>query len=131
MVGLLEIIFTFGAIENIAKIPAGNISATAKQNLLGQAYFLRALFYMNLAVYYKDVPLILKVQTLADAYVPKNTYQEVSDQIVKDLTEASSGLPTSYSADKYGYATKGAALGLIARFHLYNKKTRLILLNRF
>ncbi len=115
------------AIENIPKIPAGNISATAKQNLLGQAYFLRALFYMNLAIYYKDVPLILKVQSLGEAYVPKNTYQEVSDQIIKDLNEAVNGLPVSYAAEQYGYATKGAALGLLARFHLYNKNYQAVL----
>src|SRR5690606_12661936 len=51
----------------------------------------------------------------------KNTYQEVSDQIIADLTEAIAKLPASYPASQYGYATKGAALGLLARFHLYNK----------
>lgn len=109
------------AIENIAKIPSTSISDAKKQQLLGQAYFLRGLFYMNLAVYYKDVPLILKVQTLNEAYVPKNTYQEVSNQIIKDLKAAADALPASYPAEQYGYATKGAALGLLARFYLYNK----------
>lgn len=109
------------AIENISKIPAANISDAKKQQLIGQAYFLRGLFYMNLAVYYKDVPLILKVQTLDEAYVPKNTYQEVSAQIIKDLKAAADALPASYPAEQYGYATKGAALGLLARFYLYNK----------
>jgi hypothetical protein len=109
------------AIENISKIPSTSISDDKKKQLLGQAYFLRALFYMNLAVYYKDVPLILKVQTLDEAYVPKNTYQEVSDQIIKDLKAAADALPTVYPAEQYGYATKGAALSLMARFYMYNK----------
>jgi hypothetical protein len=109
------------AIENIAKIPAANITDVKKNGLLGQAYFLRALFYMNLAVYYKDVPLILKVQTLDESYVTKNTYQEVAAQIVTDLKAASDVLPASYPAEQYGYATKGAALGLLARFYMYNK----------
>ena len=109
------------AIENIDKIPVANISDERKKQLLGQVYFLRALFYMNLAIYYKDVPLILKVQTLKEAYVPKNTYQEVSDQIIKDFKAAAEVLPATYPTEQYGYATKGAALGMLARFYLYNK----------
>lgn len=109
------------ALENIEKIPSSAISDASKRVLLGQALFLRSLFYMHLAVYYQDVPLVLKVQTLDEAYVTKNTYKEVSDQIVKDLTDAVDRLPVSYPAAQYGYATKGAALGLLARFHLYNK----------
>ncbi|HLO79842.1 MAG TPA: RagB/SusD family nutrient uptake outer membrane protein [Chitinophagaceae bacterium] len=109
------------ALENIEKIPSSAISDANKQALLGQALFLRSLFYMNLAVYFKDVPLVLKVQSLEEAYVPKNTYQEVSDQIIKDLKDAASKLPVSYPGTQYGYATKGAALGLLARFLLYNK----------
>lgn len=108
------------AIENITNIPSSALSDTKKQALIGQAQFLRALFYMNLAVYFQDAPLILKVQTLDQAYVPKNTYQEIATQIITDLKAAASALPTSYSSDQYGYATKGAALGLLARFYLYN-----------
>ena len=109
------------AIENIQAMSTSLISQDKKNALFGQALFLRALFYFNLAVYFEDVPLVTKVQKLEEAYVPKNTYQEVSAQIVKDLTEAISLLPVSYPSAQYGYATKGAALGLLARFHLYNK----------
>lgn len=109
------------ALENIPKIPASEISDGARQALVGQALFLRSLFYMNLAVYFRDVPLILQVQTLENAYVSKNSYQEVAAQVIKDLKEAVQLLPESYPASQYGYATKGAALGLLARFQLYNK----------
>jgi hypothetical protein len=109
------------ALENIDKIPATNIRDSSRQVLKGQALFLRSLFYMNLAIYFQEVPLVLKVQTLEEAYVPKNTYQEVSDQIVKDLKEAAAKLPVTYSSGQYGYATRGAALGMLARFQLYNK----------
>jgi starch-binding outer membrane protein, SusD/RagB family len=109
------------ALENIAAMPKSAISDANKNALLGQALFLRSLFYMNLAVYYQDVPLILKPQNLTEAYVAKNTYKEVSDQIIKDLKDAVNKLPASYPSSQYGYATKGAALGLLARFQLYNK----------
>lgn len=108
-------------IENLNNISEDLIPTDSKNKLLGQALFLRALLYFNLAVYYGDVPLITSPQTLSDAYVPKNTYDEISTQIVEDLKFAIANLPQSYSSDLYGYATKGAALGLLARFQLYNK----------
>jgi hypothetical protein len=110
------------AIENIEKMPLSLINQDKKNALFGQALFLRALFYFNLAVYYEDVPLITKVQALEDAYVVKNTYAEVKAQIIADLKAAADILPVSYPSAQYGYATKGAALGLLARFHLYNKE---------
>jgi hypothetical protein len=109
------------AIEKITGIPDADINADKRKSFIAQAKFLRALFYFNLAVYYEDVPLILEVQTLEESYVPKNTYTEIKDAIIKDLTEAIADLPVSYPTTEYGYATKGAALGLLARFQLYNK----------
>lgn len=109
------------AIENIQKMPSSEISDSIRSNLLGQARFLRALHYMNLAIYFQDVPLITKPQTLAESYVPKNTFQEVSAQVIEDFKYAANVLPVTYPAAQAGYATKGAALGLLARMQLYNK----------
>lgn len=108
-------------LTNIEKIPATAISDSSRKVLKGQALFLRSLFYSHLAVYYESTPLVLKIQNLEESYVPKNTYQELSTQIVNDLKTAVTLLPVSYSAAQYGYATRGAALGLLARFQLYNK----------
>lgn len=110
------------AIANIERIPAANISEEAKRALLGQAYFLRALFYMNLAIYFEEAPLILEVQTLENAYVPKNTYEEIRAAINADLDLAIASLPNSYPPSQFGYATRGAALSLAARWYLYNKE---------
>jgi hypothetical protein len=115
------------AIENIEKISVSIVPQDKKNIYLGQAKFLRALFYFNLAVYFSDVPLILKVQSLEDSYVPKNTYAEVSAQIIKDLEESIPLLPVSYPSTQFGYATRGAALGLLARFQLYNKNYQAVL----
>ncbi|MES2773847.1 MAG: RagB/SusD family nutrient uptake outer membrane protein [Bacteroidota bacterium] len=109
------------ALENIEKMPVAIISDASKKQLLGQALFLRSLFNMHLAIYFQDAPLILKVQKLDESYVAKNTYQEIAAQVIKDLKAAVDMLPVTYAAAQYGYATKGAALGLLARFLLYNK----------
>jgi len=107
------------ALEKIPTIPS--ISDTKRAQLMAQVYFLRGLFYFNLAVYYREVPIVLKNRDINDRNIKKSTYAEVSTQVVKDLTDAIAALPDSYPAAQYGYATKGAALGLLARFHLYNK----------
>lgn len=107
-------------IRNVEDISEELIPKDAKDALAGQAYFLRGLLYFNLAVYFEDVPLITAPQTLEEAFVPKNTYAEVSEQVVEDLKLAIAYLPETQPNDLYGYATKGAALGLLARVQLYN-----------
>lgn len=109
------------AIENIEKMTPSQINAATKTFLLAQARFLRALFYFNLAVYYEDAPLITKTQTVATSSVPKNKQQEILTQVIADLTAAGNDLPTTVTAEQTGYATKGAALGLLARVELFNK----------
>ena len=108
-------------IKNVKDISEDLVPAETKNELLGQAYFLRALFYFNIAVYYEEAPLITEPQLLEEAFVPKNTYAEINAQIVEDLKFAINTLPAAHPANLYGYATKGAALGLFARVQLYNK----------
>lgn len=115
------------AIENISKMPTSVISTQKKNELLGQAYFLRALFYFHIATYFQEAPLVTKVLSLDEALVPKNSYQDITNQIVADLNFASDNLPVSYPQTLYGYATKGAALGLLARVQLYNKNYQAVL----
>ncbi len=115
------------AIENIEKMPTDKISVAGRANYLAQAKFLRALFYFNIAVFFEEAPLILKVQSLEEAFVPKNSYAEIRDAVIKDLTDAAADLPLTQPANLSGYATKGAALGLLARFQLYNKNYNAVL----
>jgi len=109
-------------IQNVNDISEDLIPVETKNELLGQAYFLRALFNFNLAMYFEDAPLITEPQTLEEAFVSKNTYAEITAQIIEDLKFASANLPLPGDLDAtlFGYATKGAALGLFARVQLYN-----------
>tara|TARA_B100000809_G_scaffold193813_2_gene192889 strand:+ start:2814 stop:4364 length:1551 start_codon:yes stop_codon:yes gene_type:complete len=109
-------------IKNVEIISEDLVPLESKKELLGQAYFLRALFNFNLAVYFEDAPLIIAPQSLDEAFVPKNTYAEITAQVVEDLKLAIVYLPTTQPSELYGYATKGAALGLFARVQLYNKQ---------
>ena len=107
-------------IEQVELISTDLIDQETKNELLGQALFVRALHYFNLLVYWEEAPLITEVQELEEAFVPKNTSEEIYNQIVEDLTFASENLPESFADELFGYATKGAALSLFARVQLYN-----------
>src|SRR3546814_11899728 len=119
------------AIVNLEKMSSDQINDAARDNFTGQALFLRALFYLNLVVYYEDVPLITELQTLETAQVPKATQQEVLDQIIADLQRASDLLPPTQPEERFGHAAKGAPHGLLSRVYLYDgqwedrKSTRL------
>jgi len=80
---------------------------------LGEAKFLRALYYFYLVQQYGDVPLIVEeitsVVTTAERIPESNVYA----QIIQDLTDAISVLPAE--PDAYGRATEGAARHLLAK----------------
>jgi starch-binding outer membrane protein, SusD/RagB family len=94
-----------------------------KSRILGEAKFLRAYFYFNLLNIFGDIPLKL-TPPLNDGEFskPKSSSDLVYAQIEKDLTEAISGLETTNTGLNVGRATKGAALGLLAKAYLYQKK---------
>jgi hypothetical protein len=99
------------------------ISETVRTQAVAQVKFLRAYYYFMLANFYGNIPLRLKVSTLADAAVSASTQAQVYTQIEKDLTDASAGLPDKWTAtNDIGRATKGAALALLAKASLFQKK---------
>ncbi|ADQ78234.1 RagB/SusD domain protein [Paludibacter propionicigenes WB4] len=106
----------------IQDISTASVSDDVKAPMVAEAKFLRGYAYSDLITYFGDVPLITKVLPLADAYVKRNAKAEVLTQILTDLTDAASGLPTSYSKENIGRATKGAALAYKAKILLYNQK---------
>ncbi len=108
------------AISNLELMPENTITEEKKDEYLGQIFFLRGLFYFHLAVYFEDVPLITESQSLEDPYPSKSEQSLVMEQVISDLTFASNQLPVSYPDNLYGYATKGAAMGILARVHLFN-----------
>lgn len=105
----------------IQKITDGDntlTSQTLKDQLLGEAYFLRAYFYQQLLRFYGAVPLITKVYGLNDDFnVKRNTYEECVNFIVKDCDEANKRL-TGKTMDK-GRSSALAALALKARVLIY------------
>jgi len=103
----------------IARVPAVEMDATRKNQIVGEAKFLRALHYYYLAGLFGGVPLALEeTQTISSEGTPRATAAETWAQIQKDLTEAAAVLPASWGASDYGRATKGAALTLLGKAYM-------------
>lgn len=103
--------------------PAISMNESTKNQIIGQAKFIRGLSYFNLTRLWGGVPLVLKVQTTEEAR--KNTRAtpvQVYDQIISDLTDAATKLPQSWSDAQRGRATSYAAAGLLGKVYLYQKK---------
>ncbi|WP_293309339.1 RagB/SusD family nutrient uptake outer membrane protein, partial [Pedobacter sp. UBA5917] len=104
----------------VEKMTSGDnvLSQSLKDQLLGEAYFLRAYYYQQLLRYYGAIPIITKVYVLDDNYnVKRNTYEECVNFIVKDCDEANR-LLTGKTLDK-GRSTALAALALKSRVLIY------------
>ncbi|WP_215222645.1 RagB/SusD family nutrient uptake outer membrane protein [Echinicola shivajiensis] len=84
---------------------------------VAEAKFLRAYAYFYAVQQWGDIPMPLEEITTSSREVIKVPAAQVYDQIIKDLEEVESILPTKGNTE-YGRATKGAAQFLLARVHL-------------
>jgi starch-binding outer membrane protein, SusD/RagB family len=113
----------------IGKLPMAPLSEGRKKRILAEARFLRAWYYNSLMISYGGVPLIGdEVFTISDVVnIPRNTYAECVDYVVKELDEAIVDLPAPDADvlsgleqdEEFGRITKGACLGLKSRLLLY------------
>ncbi|KQS27764.1 RagB/SusD family nutrient uptake outer membrane protein [Dyadobacter sp. Leaf189] len=105
-------------LENVDKIPTANTALI--NQFKGEAKVLRAYQYIKLAGLFGSVPLITSTLTIDEGRTLKNApVEEIWGFVEKELTEAAALLPATYGPADRGRATKGAALGLLARAHLY------------
>jgi len=103
------------------------ITAARKNQLLGEAYFLRSFYYFSLVVNFGDVPLILApVKTYQEAFeVAKRADKNLVWETIKaDLVTAKGLLPNSKfsSTTDKSRASKGAVIALQAKAALYTQK---------
>ena len=110
----------------IRNVQGMNINETAKNQVLGEAKFLRGLFYFFLMQHFGGVPLYDETTDYNKDYMkllkPRETEEKTREFILKDLTDAINLLPVKWSQSNYGRATKGAAYALRGKVYLYNKQ---------
>lgn len=122
-------------IDRVPAITESGFTDVQKKQMVAEAKFMRAITYFQLVNLFAQpficnngsnpgVPLILNEFTGEVTFPARSTVAQVHDQIKKDLEEALPDLPTTHAlpADTRGRATKGAARGLLSRFHLYRRE---------
>jgi len=106
----------------IEKTPLIDADQEFKDRIIGEAIFLRSYYHFVLAQVFGNVPLILKIQPPDEVFVSQTAQADVFTQVASDCALAASMLPLSYAGSDVGRATKGAALALKAKAHLYLKE---------
>ncbi|MGN8068599.1 RagB/SusD family nutrient uptake outer membrane protein [Mucilaginibacter sp. 22184] len=99
----------------LTRLDKSTLAKADKDQISGEALFLRAFYYYDLVQHYGGVPLQLtEVTDVSGAFLPRNTADEVYNQIITDLNTAIPVLPIAKTFPQTGRATQGAAKMLLA-----------------
>lgn len=104
----------------IERIPEMTFNQSRKQRMVAEARFIRAESYLILYQTFGPVPLITSSEADPQDQPARATEEEMETFIETELRAVADVLPTV--AAQYPRATKGAALGFLARFHLNQKE---------
>lgn len=107
----------------LGRMGNADFDAALANRLKGEAQFLRGLYYFHLVQLYGNVPLITNELLPSETgNIKRDPITDVYTQIESDLKSASNFLPINYSQANLGRATKGAAMGLLAKVYLTQNK---------
>jgi hypothetical protein len=123
----------------ITYAPNVTMDPALQARYIGEAKFLRALMYFNLARMFGDVPLVTApITSEADGYALEtrtaltaaptaatiiSNGARIYAQIEKDLQDAVAALPATYTAaTDQGRATSGSATALLGKVYVYEQK---------
>jgi hypothetical protein len=108
------------ALEGLASLESKGAVSDKEQfdQMMGEAYFMRAFYYHQLGEMFERVPVILS--TAQNPNSPQAEPDELYGQIGSDLKNAISLMPSKkYDAVEAGHATRWAAESLLARVWLF------------
>jgi hypothetical protein len=105
-------------IANVDKNP--EIDQVFRDQVRGEALFLRGYFYFQLVQYYGAVPVFDGPTTsVVDVDEPRATVREVYDRIIADMTAAEPLVPEIAAVGFGGQVTRSAVRGILARVYLH------------
>lgn len=110
-------------LKNVAEMSIGD---DVKGPVLGEAHFMRALYYFHLVDLFGSVPIYDESWDITEKFMemllPRSSQEECWKFIEDDLTEAIALLPVKWADSDHGRATKGAAYALRGKARLYQKR---------
>lgn len=111
-------------INGVSSSPA--ITGQAREILLAEAKFIRALMHFHVVNLYGDAPIVLTPDVKTNTKIDRSPKADVYKQIVTDLLEAQAVLKDDYLANDFVTSigekiapNKAAATALLARVYLY------------
>lgn len=112
------------AVERLSR--STSLTSPVKQQLLGEAKFLRAFLYFYLVNLYGDIPLAVTSDYEINSKLARASQMEVYQQVIADLLEAKELLSDRYLAGDALTSTNGrlrptkwAAAALLSRVYLF------------
>lgn len=97
------------------------LTFSLKQQLTGEAMFIRAFCYFYLVNLYGDVPLITTTDYRVNAKVARTAIDKVYESIINDLSAAKELLSDNYPSAGRVRVNKGASIAMLARVYLYTE----------
>lgn len=101
-----------------------DLDEQVKTLIIGQAKFLRGVFFYRLANYYGGVPLIVEeLSASSNLEIPRATTEETWKQVETDMKDAAAVLPDAWeNAADIGRATRLSALAFLAKVYLWQER---------
>lgn len=118
--GYQYLYYANAAIEGLTASTA--VTASVKNQLLGEAKVIRAFNLFYLTNLYGDVPLVTSTNYQVNATLPRTPQATVYQSIIQDLTQAEAQLPATYATTgEKTRPNKWTATALLARTYLYTQ----------
>ena len=107
-------------IKRVGALEEGKLSTALQNGIVGEAYFIRALAYFDLARTWGGVPLITEpsLSQKDNIGVPRSSLTETYNQVISDLDKAEALLPPTTDRHR---ATQKTVWALKSRYYLYQK----------
>ena len=105
-------------IETIDNVPWTDEEKAQRNQLLGEAFFMRGLYTMWLSQMYGDIPVITSTLIDADSYIQRDAEKYVYAQIIADFVSAKN-LMKAERANGSGHADKYCAEAFMARAYMF------------
>jgi hypothetical protein len=108
-------------IDKVSEMKAEAIAVEKKDQIVAEARFIRAYFYMELVKIFGEVPLVDHLMKAGNYNLPKSSFEVLWKFIEDDLTAASQTLLPKHDSEK-GRATQGAAQALLCKAYIFQQK---------
>ena len=109
-------------IDKVPLLSDDIISAEKKKQVIGEARFLRGVYYFELVKMFGSIPLVKHVLKQSQFKVPKASISDLYAQMDSDFRFANENLFPKSAQEEVGRATKGAAQAYLSKINLYQGK---------